>query len=301
MSCAACTGTVDGKGELEPLIKTDTANVDPSVAAEAGDTKKRHFRHTFPTRVRFPGQIWILYAGMLVESLVLIFTCPIQFLISPGHYAALHCATAVPRILIYMYISTSFAGKVIDDKSIFCNKLMCPLDTLQLLGCVSFGTYCGMMAQHVLSDSGVLTGDKPMDNFLQVRFIPEFVSIFTNLFTFLSVNFYFRCTSLLFKFTKREYITWKFIQFLNILILLTYGIMVVLFHAAYSVKHKGATTLYIFALLLWHREFFATLSRMDSTNKFVGVLGDYKLLGDGDGEWHVRTEAEEDELGSDLV
>merc|ERR1711998_296685 len=95
----------------------------------------------------------------------------------------------------------------------------------------------------------------------------------------------FRCVALLYKFSKRERFVFKGIQMLNCFAIMSFGVWHLL-----SIKKKSIEVLYIFTLLIWRREFFAAMSRLDASNKFTGISSGYMLLGGHHHKmgWHVE-------------
>jgi len=75
-------------------------------------------------------------------------------------------------------------------------------------------------------------------------------------------------------------------QFLNIVLIVVFGLMhrILVKHVPGKVQSgaDACTTFYLVSLLLWRREMFAAMSRYDLTNKFVGIMYDYRLTGTPD-------------------
>jgi len=250
------------------------------------DAAGTHWKAFFPQRVRLSScDQALLYLAVLVETVCLLLTSGLSFVLSDNAYAWYHAASALPtRVPLWGFVAYRLSSKSGIDSRLCCNSYLWALDTLTLCAVICFVTYAGRELAILI--------ELPYDGFLpSVRpdspHFPIVLSVIGNFFVIISTNFLFRTVVLTYAFSNIEYKAYKWLQLLDCLLILCFGLQ----HCLTVAPGKGASTLYIFTLLMWRREMFGTLSRMDQTNKFVGIGYNYRLAG-SDG-WFLSTESQE--------
>lgn len=226
--------------------------------------------HPPPKRIRFRPKC-LLYFGVCVESLFLVATGMLLMVLNEVQYAWYHALSAIPRIPLWWWIGAHLTERSEVDPSCCCNKFVWTLDTLMLMGMLVMVTFATMQAENVVADHGLRD---PWHIIYPVAGL-------TNAFVILAESFMFRTVALLYNFSKSEYMVFKGVQLLNCVLVMIFGVM----HALSGHK-RACSVLYIFTILIWRREMFAALSRLDSSNKFVGIAAGYALLGNK--KWYTR-------------
>lgn len=98
------------------------------------------------------------------------------------------------------------------------------------------------------------------------------ISIPVQILAIYSENFLFRVAATTFHFTKTEYKVMKIILIAGCCYIMAAGVL-----ALARGHRRKEQTLFVLTLLVWRREMVASLSRLDGSNKFSGLLHDYKL------------------------
>jgi len=219
-----------------------------------------------PNRIRFD-PLWLLYLGVALECLFSVTTGCLILILPEEEYATYHLFAAFPRVCIWLWIGFRFSEDSGLDSRLCCNSYLFSLDTLSLMGGLSSITFGAMQVNNIIEH------DTAAEN--TAFLIPVYaVSVVTNCLVVMSENFMFRCITLVYDFSKKEYMAFKTMQLLICFIVMSLGVC----HTLNGPK-RAAHVLYLFTLLIWRREMFASLSRIDSSNKFTGIVSGYALYG----------------------
>jgi len=172
---------------------------------------------------------------------------------------------------------TSYTGIQLQSKSAAHLQGVCSspyvfaLDTLMLVGLICWLSFGVMQIGSIFIVDGASISH-PLQAL--AKHWLAVCSVVANLLVVISINFMFRMLTLAFHFSRREYLMFKGSLAIAVLTVLGFGVI----HGLTG-KARTCDSVYILSLLLWRREMFATLSRWDNTNKFVGIRDGYLLHG----------------------